>query len=159
MSWGGLVLNPNDIASPCGTIAYTYFNDTFALSQNGQTIIIVEDGISWPGDVGSIFDQEANSQQTQWTNPQSEHFAVWMRTAGLADFSKLWGRIEQTLDQGTYTMEIVSNYNLAQWGGEKYFILTTNSPVGGQNYLLPIVLLIASVACILAVILLILRVK
>jgi hypothetical protein len=29
-----------------------------------------------------------------------EHFIVWMRTAGLPNFRKLWGRIDNTLIPG-----------------------------------------------------------
>ena len=36
-SWAGVPLDPNAIASPCGAIAYTFFNDSFSLfSQNGS---------------------------------------------------------------------------------------------------------------------------
>jgi hypothetical protein len=31
-----------------------------------------------------------------------EHFIVWMRTAGLSDFRKLFGKIEAGLKQGLY---------------------------------------------------------
>lgn len=31
-----------------------------------------------------------------------EHFIVWMRTAGLPSFRKLWGRIETQLQPGQY---------------------------------------------------------
>lgn len=30
----------------------------------------------------------------------NEHFIVWMRTAGLPNFRKLWGRIDNYLDPG-----------------------------------------------------------
>jgi len=40
-SWGGVDLDPQALASPCGGIAYTFFNDTFQLySSNGQQISI-----------------------------------------------------------------------------------------------------------------------
>jgi hypothetical protein len=29
----------------------------------------------------------------QWLNVEQEHFIVWMRTAGLPNFRKLWGKI------------------------------------------------------------------
>jgi hypothetical protein len=35
-----------------------------------------------------------------------EHFMVWMRTAALPTFRKLWGRIERNLDEGRYTYTI-----------------------------------------------------
>lgn len=39
-SWGGVTLDPNAIASPCGAIAFTFFNDTYSLSSNGVTYAI-----------------------------------------------------------------------------------------------------------------------
>jgi len=33
-----------------------------------------------------------------------EHFIVWMRTAGLPTFRKLWGKINQNLESGEYTL-------------------------------------------------------
>jgi len=33
-----------------------------------------------------------------------EHFIVWMRTAGLPSFRKLWGKIEKRLEPGTYSL-------------------------------------------------------
>jgi hypothetical protein len=39
-SWGGVPLNPNAVASPCGAIAYTFYNDSFSLNINGATIPI-----------------------------------------------------------------------------------------------------------------------
>lgn len=37
---------------------------------------------------------------------ENEHFVVWMRTAGLPKFRKLWGRVRQDLTPGKYTVEI-----------------------------------------------------
>ncbi len=31
---------------------------------------------------------------------------VWMRTAALSNFRKLWGRINETLEEGDYTVSI-----------------------------------------------------
>jgi hypothetical protein len=35
-----------------------------------------------------------------------EHFIVWMRTAGLPSFRKLWGKINNVLDVGNYSLVI-----------------------------------------------------
>lgn len=56
-SWGGVTLDPNALASPCGSIARTYFNDTFQMyyTSNFSAIFINETGISWPGDKGGKY--------------------------------------------------------------------------------------------------------
>jgi hypothetical protein len=137
-SWAGVPLDPNAVASPCGAIAYTVYNDTFSLSFNGQTIPVDEGGITWPNDVYGKFRRAPSSNETQWIDPQNEHFINWMRISGLPNFSKLWGKIHQDLPAGDYVMTIGNNFSLKEWSGNKYFILTTNSSAGGANYLLPV---------------------
>ena len=39
-SWNKVELDPDAIASPCGIIAATFFNDTFALQNQNETISI-----------------------------------------------------------------------------------------------------------------------
>jgi len=68
-SWKGVPLDPNALASPCGDIAYTYFNDTYALYFNGVQIPIDETGISWPGDKGGKYRRAENSNESQWIDP------------------------------------------------------------------------------------------
>jgi hypothetical protein len=60
-SWGGTPLDPNAVASPCGTIAYTYFNDTFALTYKANSIPIDQSGITWANDVRGKFKRSPNS--------------------------------------------------------------------------------------------------
>jgi hypothetical protein len=77
-----------------------------------------------------------------------------MRTAGLPDFKKLWGIIEQTLPAGNYRMTVSNNYQLAEWQGKRSFFLTHISPAGGRNYLLPILCLLAGFSSLAAVVVL-----
>jgi hypothetical protein len=65
-----------------------------------------------------------------------------MRTSGLPNFEKLWGRIHQDLSPGNYVITINNSFNLTEWSGKKYIILSTDSSAGGKNYLLPIMLLL-----------------
>jgi hypothetical protein len=150
-SWAGVTLDPNAIASPCGAIAYTFYNDTFSLSFNGNNIPIDQGGITWTNDVYGKFRRASNSNLTQWIDPQNEHFINWMRIAGLPNFNKIWGKIQQNLSPGSYVMTINNNFNLKEWSGNKYFILSTNSSAGGPNYLLPIQLLLVGLVCFVAV--------
>ena len=78
----------------------------------------------------------------------AEHFIVWMRTAGLPNFRKLWGRIEKDLEVGTYMINIENNYNVAEFSGKKYFVLSTTNMLGGRNYFLAICYIVVGSLCI-----------
>ena len=82
-----------------------------------------------------------------------------MRTSGLPNTVKLWGRIDEDLQPGTYTLNIGNNYNVSQWGASKHIDITTLSAVGGKNYILPVMLIIASGAFALALVMLLIRVR
>ena len=79
-----------------------------------------------------------------------------MRTSGLPDFRKLWGRIEEDLDKGTYTVQVESRYDVSDFDGEKYIVLSTANALGGKNDFLGIAyivvggltLLLAALFCI-----------
>jgi hypothetical protein len=75
-----------------------------------------------------------------------------MRTSGLPNFKKLWGVINTDLTPGNYTIQISVNYNSSEWQGERYFILTTKSSVGGKNFWLPSSFLIIGILGLIAVI-------
>lgn len=75
-----------------------------------------------------------------------------MRTSGLPNFKKPWGRIEKDLPVGIYSVEVKNNYNSSEWNGNRFFILTTLSIVGGKNYILPITFMLISVLSFIAVI-------
>jgi len=51
---------------------------------------------------------------------EDEHFVVWMRTAGLPTFRKLYARIDTPLDPGIYTVRVHNGRNYTQ-GGAEYF--------------------------------------
>jgi len=72
-----------------------------------------------------------------------------MRTAGLPDFRKLWGRIEGTLKAGTYTIQITNSYDVSSFEGKKSFVLSTTNALGGKNYFLAICYIVVGVLCIL----------
>jgi hypothetical protein len=71
-----------------------------------------------------------------------------MRTAGLPNFRKLWGRIEGDLLPGTYSLSIVNIYDVSQFEGQKTFVLSTTNALGGKNYFLAVCYLVVGSLCI-----------
>lgn len=104
----------------------TFSNLTLVNSTSGvSSYNFSEVGIAWPGEAGKYsattnynlsdivpppnwalrYPQNYNS--SNFPNLQAdEHFQNWMRTAGLPTFSKLYGRSDNKLLQGTYQLTI-----------------------------------------------------
>ena len=53
-SWNGTLLDPQAIASPCGSIARAIFNDSFSLklTNNNAEVNLRQTGLTWSGDQG-----------------------------------------------------------------------------------------------------------
>lgn len=78
---------------------------------------------------------------------------VWMRTSGLPNFRKLWGRIESDLDSGNYTVRINDIYDVSSFDGEKHVVLSTANALGGDNTYLGIAyLVVGGITLILAIV-------
>lgn len=108
-------------AIPCGLVAKSIFNDTYELykvNDNGANdhIDIDTTGIAWSSDISYKYKniEKANTdyRDIQWYDMTDEHFIVWMRTAGLPNFRKLWGRIDDNLKAGKYVLKIHNNYEV-----------------------------------------------
>ena len=76
-----------------------------------------------------------------------EHFIVWMRTAGLPNFRKLWARIDSDLSAGEYLMTIKNNYDVSGFEGSKSFVLSTTNALGGKNYFLAVCYIVVGALC------------
>lgn len=127
-------LHPEAVANPCGLIANSLFNDTFAFVQ--PAITMRRHGISWYED-DSRYEKLENWRSKQWTNVEAEDFSVWMRASATTTSKRLYGVVEQTLKPGTYTVKANNRYaDVTQWGGDKRLVLSTSSAFGGTNFLL-----------------------
>ncbi|GAM28032.1 hypothetical protein SAMD00019534_112080 [Acytostelium subglobosum LB1] len=135
---------------PCGLIARSMFNDTFSLSQtDGSIIPLVKKGIAWSSDVDKKFknppaDVEGVRIIQDFTD---EDFIVWMRTAGLPDFRKLYRIINQDLPAGNVNVSIVANYPVESFDGKKYVVLSTATWIGGKNPFLGYAYIVVGVIC------------
>ncbi|KAL7702151.1 LEM3 (ligand-effect modulator 3) family / CDC50 family [Lotmaria passim] len=62
-----------------------------------------------------------------------EDLMVWARTASLPKFRKLYRVIDEDLPAGSYVMRIGEHFDVASFGGQKSFSLSTLSWLGGNN--------------------------
>jgi hypothetical protein len=88
-------------------------------------IPIISENIAWSSDIeykfknveGAELPSGKTYKDVQWLDMTNEHFIVWMRTAGLPNFRKLWGRIDDGLEPGNYKLEVSNQYRVEPFQG------------------------------------------
>ncbi|GER49751.1 ALA-interacting subunit 3 [Striga asiatica] len=132
---------------PCGLIAWSLFNDTYSLSRNGAALPINKKGIAWESDKMHKFGSNVYPKNFQSRGliggarlnesiplNQQEDLLVWMRTAALPTFRKLYGRIETDLEANEIIKVVIqNNYNTYAFNGKKKLVISTTTWIGGKN--------------------------
>lgn len=161
---------------PCGLIANSLFNDTFSNltavgSDGGNNYTMTEKGIAWDSDkdlykdLTAVTDFSTIAVPPNWAmrypnnyttnNPPprigtDEHFMVWMRTAALPDFSKLYMRNDgDVLTKGTYQVDVTHWFPADAYKGTKSIVISTRTVMGGRNPFLGIAYVVVGGICML----------
>jgi hypothetical protein len=150
----------NKTLFPCGLVANSYFNDTFANAiitpaSTGVPEPLAgswsEKGISWEVDREQRFvekfgpgssetlpdDYTRDGPQGELPYLDNEHFMNWMRPAAFPTFRKLYAYINTDLKKGDkITVSVADNFNNRQYSGTKSVVLSNASWIGGKNFFL-----------------------
>jgi len=129
-----------DVFLPCGLIAWSYMNDTFAVRKdNAERTYLKQhnDDIAWNSDVRKLFKNIPHDTEGVRIPGIQEFtyqpFIVWMRTAALPSFYKLAKVIKEDMKPGTYRIIIANNYDVSEFDGKKFFRFSTVTWMGGRN--------------------------
>ncbi|KAK7419904.1 alkylphosphocholine resistance protein lem3 [Neonectria punicea] len=165
---------------PCGLIANSMFNDTFSSpvlqnppggrgNETRDYLMANNSDIAWNSDKDlygkTSYENDDVLPPPNWRdrypdgytedNPipnlkEWEAFHVWMRTAGLPVFSKLYQRNNSdAMIKGRYQVIVDDYFPADKYEGTKSIILTTRTVMGGRNPFLGIAYVVVGGVCIL----------
>lgn len=89
ISYSGNKLNPNATTSPCGLQSKLFFKDEYRIFK-GKKQIFINRSLDRP----PKFKKQINSKNSQWIDPTSNVFEIWMQTSTSSKLRKYYGNID-----------------------------------------------------------------
>ncbi|KAF7719197.1 Uncharacterized protein PECH_008272 [Penicillium ucsense] len=156
---------------PCGLIANSVFNDTIntpvRLAENNHTYVMTKEGIAWNSDKELVKKTEYKPGEVvpppNWSSyngtyektgipnlQEDQDLMVWMRTAGLPNFSKMSRRNDTTaMEAGDYRLDIIDRFPVTEYDGTKSILISTRTVMGGKNPFMGIAYVVVGGVCVL----------
>lgn len=163
---------------PCGTIANSFFNDSFveplntnpagSSSSEGETYHMARTNIAWPADVKRFGKTKYKPSDVvpppYWQDKfpagyndtnmpdlsEDQALMVWMRTAGLPAFDKLVMQNDSSKMQvGNYEIKIYSRFPSRAYTGTKSIVISTKNVMGSKNPVLGICYIVVGALSVL----------
>ena len=106
-STDGSRLISNQTASPCGLFPKNYPLDNFwffRAKEPEKPVILNTTDITWSGLKGNKYNSVNTTKE--WLDLEDERFINWMRPNTFPYAYKSWGRLEEDLEPGNYTLKI-----------------------------------------------------
>jgi len=128
---------------PCGLVASSLFNDDYSVRVGEPdaeiSIPLSVENIAWPSDktrrFGDIPAQNSAAVPDGMPLNADERLIVWMRSATLSRFRKLWGILDVDLAEGDrVTVDIASRFDTYSFDGAKSVVLSTAGWMGGAGH-------------------------
>jgi len=149
-----------DIYLPCGLMArHVFLDEFFSLEYEGKVIPWTKKDTVWDTDIEYRYKNPPSDQEgiRGIADFQDENFITWMKAAPFPWFRKLYRKIDQDLEPGTYKLEYENNWRVSDFDGRKSVILSNTTWVGGKNLMLAVCfIVVAGISLTLALLFLLL---
>lgn len=155
--------DPKDVYLPCGLMALNFFNDSYHFANESlagfsdQNIALSSDRKNLFAPLNPRYKQGIRILQNNihFPNEQTnEHFIVWMRTAAMPKFLKVYSKcVDCVISPGNYTLEIAMQYPESQYKAQRSIVLTTTGNLGsGSNFIWVSYIIVGGIALIFSAI-------